>query len=140
MSIVRWPLVAVTLAALAGCGRPPAPVGTGAREATEAFCRALLQKDWPRAFRVLHPDSAGRLGEGQFTLLITRYVNGMGLVPEEMAVRSCDEQGTQAVAHVHFRGHADSKLRFYKETLMRRKGPEGWGVLLPTQFGRATRH
>jgi hypothetical protein len=138
MKVARWPLVAFVLAALAGCGRGPAPAnGTGAREAAAEFCQALLQKDWPRAYRALHPDSAGRFAEGHFSILATRYVNDMGLAPEEMAVRSCDEQGAKAVAHVHFRGHADSKLRFYKETVVLRKGAQGWGVVLPSQFGRA---
>jgi hypothetical protein len=139
MGIVRW-LQVVALAALAGCGRPPVTAaGTGAREAAEAFEQALRQKDWPRAFRALHPDSAARLGEEQFAVLATRYVNAMGLVPEEMAVGSYDEQGAQEVAHIRFRGHADSRPRFHKETLVLRKGPAGWGVVLPAQFGR-TKH
>ena len=55
---------------------------------------------------------------------------------EEVVVRSCEEQGDNAIVHVIFRGKADSQQRSFRDagTLRRREGE--WGVVLPARFGK----
>jgi hypothetical protein len=52
-------------------------------------------------------------------------------------VRSCEEHGDEAVAHVVFAGKTASGTRSFKDGLTLRRGATGWGVVLPPGFGKA---
>lgn len=123
--------------ALAGCGRvPAAPAGSGAREVVEAYHAALLRHDWPAAYASLHPDTRKRHGPEQFARLARQHLHDLGFEPTEAHVRSCEERGAEASARVLYVGRTDSGPKTYKDALVLRRGEAGWGIVLPSNFGR----
>jgi hypothetical protein len=131
--------VAGALAALAAaCGRAdPAPVGTGAEAAVRTFFEGLLHKDWPRAYGALEAESRARCGADRFARLAQNYRQGLGFEPQEVHLRSCEEHGAEAVAHVAFAGRADGRRRVFRDGVSLRRNQDAWGVVLPTRFGQA---
>ncbi len=125
----------VLLGALAGCGRTPGPPDTGARQTVLDFYQALVRHDWPAAYAAVHPDSRARCDAAEFARRAEDYCRGLGFVPREVRVRSCEEQEARAVAHVVIRGPAGS--RPYRDAVTLRRRGDGWGVVLPDQFGQA---
>jgi hypothetical protein len=124
-------LLAVLLLA-AGCNSAStAPADTGARAAAQQFFDALVQEDWPREYDTLHPDSRAALDLDRFTALAKNYHRHLGFEPREVHVRSCDEHGGEAVAHVVVAGS-----RQYQDAAALRLTAGGWKVVLPAQFGR----
>jgi hypothetical protein len=133
--IGHWVLLATGL--VAGCGPASATLpDTGARAVAQGYVEALRYRDWPRAYAALHPDSRSRYSAEQFARLAAQYRSGLGLEPEEVHVRSCEEQETRAVAHVVFTGRGGSRHRPAKDTLLLRRQEAGWGVVLPRDFGQ----
>ena len=128
-----WCLAA---AAAAGCAGTPTPPGTGTEQAVRGYFEALLRQDWAEAYAALDPGGRARCTPEQFARLAANYRRDLGLEPEAVAVRSCDERGAEAVAHVTIRGRAGARLRFYKDAITLRRGGAGWGVVLPANFGR----
>jgi hypothetical protein len=126
------------LLALAGCG-PAAPTTphTGAEEAARDYHDALRRRDWSRAYDLLHPDSRARWKSDAFARVAEVYRRRLGFEPEAVVVRSCEEQGDEAKAHVVFEGQAGGKQKFFKEAAELRRSPSGWGVVLPQRFGQA---
>src|SRR5262245_10412180 len=93
-----WGLV---LAGAAGCGTRPSPVtDTGSGESVRAYFEAVVRRDWPAAHAALHPGTRARLGPERFARLAEEYWKGLGFEPSGVTVRSCEEQGDRAVAHV----------------------------------------
>jgi hypothetical protein len=129
-----WAIVA--LLAAAGCRWAPPPAGTGAHEAVQGFYEALLQQDWPRAYAALHPDSRAHASAEQFARLATQYRRNLGFEPERVQVRSCEEHGAEAVAHVVFTSRTTIPYRSYKDGIALRRSATDWGVVLPPHFGR----
>src|SRR5262245_56875556 len=126
----------VTLLAL-GCGQAPPPAaGTGAREVVKGFYEAVAREDWPAAYAALHPDGRKRLGQQAFTRLAGRYRHDLGLEPREVFVRSCEEHGDEAVAHITLAGRAGSRHGQFRDSVTARRGPDGWGIVLPPTFGQ----
>jgi hypothetical protein len=131
-----WVCVGLSLAA-AGCGgAPTSPAGTGAEAAARTFFEALLRRDDRQAHRALLPDEQARCGPEPFARLAQAYRRKLGFEPKAVHVRSCDEQGTEAIAHVVFTGVAGGHERFFKDAIELRRGGQGWGVVLPARFGR----
>ena len=129
-----WVLAAAGLSA--GCGpAPTAPDDTGSREAVRGFYEAVLAQDWPRAYRFLHPVSQGRTSPEQFADRARNYRRSLGLEPEAVRLRSCEEHGTEAVAHVVLTGRAGRQT--YKDAITLRRNGAEWGVVLPPSFGKA---
>jgi hypothetical protein len=126
---------AVLLLALAGCGRAPAPPGTGAREASLSYCEALVRQDWAGAYRFLHADSRARCSAEQFARLAHSQRRLLGFEPDSVRLRFCNEQGAEAIAHFVFAGQKGGRQRIYKDAVTLRRGGEGWGVVLPPRLG-----
>src|SRR5262245_33091389 len=127
----------VVAGVLAGCSSPaPGPADTGARQAVEQYYQALAARDWQRAYAALPPDSRARLRPEQFAALAQGYRAGLGFEPEAVHVRSCEERGEEATAHVVLTGHAGPARKQFKDAAALRRGPAGWGVVLPSRFGR----
>ena len=59
--------------------------------------------------------------------------------PKELQVQSCDESGTEAIAHVVLTGRDTARLRRYKDAVALRQTVDGWRVILPTAFGHKGR-
>jgi hypothetical protein len=129
----RW--TALLLLALAGCGRTPAPEGSGAKEVAGAYHEALLRQDWTQAYRFLHAESRARCSAERFARFAQGQRRGFGFEPQAVQLRFCAEQGAEALAHVVFTGQAGGRQRRFKDAVTLRRGPEGWGVVLPSRFG-----
>ena len=129
-----WALLVLLVA---GCGRPDAPAGTGAREAALGYYEALVRQDWAGAYDALHPDSRRRTSQEQFARLAGQHRQGLGFEPREAHVRACEEHGEEAVAHVTLTGPGKSGQVRYRDAVSLRRGEGGWGVVLPSNFGQA---
>jgi hypothetical protein len=127
---------AAALFAASGCGAPTRPTDTGAAEAARGYCDALLRQDWPAAHALLCADSRARCGADAFARLAAAHRRRFGFEPEEAVLRSCEEHGDEAIAHVVFRGRAAGHDRSFKDALTLRRGESGWGVVLPPRFGQ----
>jgi len=120
------------LAALAGCGASEgAPRGTGADAAAVLYFRALAHNDWPQAREVLDTESAAKLSAEKFSRLAGEYQRKIGFAVQNVSVRACDENGSEAVAHVVISG-ASSRQRFKDAVSLRKQGEE-WKVVLPSR-------
>jgi hypothetical protein len=131
---LAWCLAVV---ALAGCGpgQPTTP-RTGAEEAARDYYEAIRRRDWGRAYDLLHPQSRAQWSANGFARAAEAYRRGIGFEPEAVRVRSCEEQGEEAKAHLVFEGQAGGKQKFFKEAAELRRSASGWGVILPPRFGR----
>src|SRR5579883_1485099 len=133
-----WVLLVACL--LIGCSRSPEqPPGTGARESTQAYYEAVIQKDWPKAYAVLDPQSQQRISSQQFSRLAQSYRTGLGFEPDAVHVRACEERGNDATAHVILTGRGGTKGHRYKDGLTLRRVGDGWRVVLPPNFGQASK-
>jgi hypothetical protein len=136
----KWAVGFAAAGLLLGCGRDPSPpAGTGAREAALEFFEALSQKEWSRAYALLHPQSRGRHSLEQFRRLAQNYRGGLGFEPSAVNVRACEEQGDQAIAHVAWTGRTLSRQRNYRDAVQLLRDHGEWGVVLPAQFGHPRR-
>jgi hypothetical protein len=121
---------------LTGCARSPGPPGgTGAREAAQGYYTALVEGDWPRAYAALHPDAQARWSSEQFARLGQRYRLELGIEQVTVRVRSCEEHGADAIAHVVLTGRGTAGSRRYKDGAVLRHSASGWGVVPPRTFG-----
>ena len=132
-----WLLGALVTAGACGCTGPAsAPAGTGAREAALAFFRGVVRRDWGAAHAALDAGSRARVSPERFATLAGAYRAGLRFEPSGVQLSSCAEQDERAVAHVVLTGRASAHQRF-KDTVILRRGPDGWGVVLPSHFGRS---
>jgi hypothetical protein len=133
----RWGWAVCALVA-AGCGGPSGPPRprTGAEETVRAYFEALARADYPSAYQVLDADSKGRCGADPFARLGRAYRQNLGFDPTEVHVQACDERGDQAIAHVTLKGLSGSSPQFHKDAVGLRRGPGGWAVQLPADFGK----
>jgi hypothetical protein len=131
----RWVWAVLLLAAGLGCAARPAD--TGAREVVQDYYEALARQDWPQAYADLHPDSRRRWSADQFARLAQGYRRGVGFEPDGVRIRSCEEHGGEAVAHVVLTGPGPAGQRGYRDAVTLRRDGDRWGVELPPQFGRA---
>jgi hypothetical protein len=135
-----WAFLAL-LAGVCGCSPTPAesPAGTGASEALKSYYEGLIRQDWQQAYRVLDPDNQKRWALQEFTRLAQAYRSSLGFEPEELHLQSCEEKGSEAIAHVILTGHNAVKEIRYKDAVVLRHGADGWRVVLPATFGRKAR-
>ena len=125
------------LASAQGCGPggPPAPAGTGAREAAQRYFEGVAREDWAAAYDTLTPDSRARVGADRFARLGQEYRKGLGFVPSAVRVNASDEHGDDAVAHVTLSGRGGHRHQFKDAVTLKRVG-EGWRVVLSPTFGK----
>jgi hypothetical protein len=130
-------LCALSLLLLAGgCGStPPATTGTGARKTVEAFYEALIRDDWDGAYAVLHPSSRAQWRKDVFVHAAQNYSHALGFVAKAVLIRSCEEHGTEALAHVFLIGQAEGKEKRFRDGVTLEQTGDGWGVVLPSGFG-----
>jgi hypothetical protein len=133
-------LAAIALTGAVGCTTAPGTgtVDTGAKGAVRAYYEALIRQDWPGAYRAVHPDGRKRWSPEQFARLAQSYRRNVGFDPAELHVRSCEEHGQEAVAHVTLFGPAGPHRGRYGDGVTLRQSDEGWRVVLPPDFGRPT--
>ncbi len=124
---------------LGGCGQstPTALPTTGSPEVVRAFFEAVVHQEWPKAYDQLHPDQRTKYTLARFTQLAKSYYQHLGFAPREVHVRSCEEHGAEAIAHVVFTGESGPKQKFHKEAVALQSSVNGWGIVLPPKFGQA---
>jgi hypothetical protein len=133
---VPWLIAGILSLAVTACGsRSPEPAGTGAEAVVRSYYEALIQKDWARAYATLHPESRKRTTEEQFARNAQNYRKNLAFKPTEVRVRSCEEHGDEAVAHVTLTGMTARKRRAYQDGITLRRGGSGWSIVLPPRFG-----
>jgi hypothetical protein len=126
-----------TLLLLSGCGpTTPTAADTGARAAAQGYFDALVRQDWGAAYETLDPAVRARWRAEEFTRRVTQYRRGLGFEPEKVAVRSCEERGDEATAHVVISGQAAGKARRFSDAVTLRRTGTGWTVVPPERFGQ----
>jgi hypothetical protein len=138
VSRVTPQVVALALLFAVGCGGKPEPTvpSTGGRETVEEFYGALIANEPPRAYAVLDAESQRRVSANQFVTLVNAYRQNVGFTAERCNIRSCEEQGDSAIAHVTLSGHSSGHSRRYNDGITLRRGEGRWGVVLPANFGQ----
>ncbi len=132
----RWAWGLLAGCALLGCnGVPEETPGTGAKECAQAYCDALIRKDWPRAYALLDLQSQKRCSSQQFTRLALSYRDHVGFEPETVQVQACEERAAEATAHLVLTGHTSGHHRRYKDAVTLRR-TDNWHVILPSNFGQ----
>lgn len=122
---------ALVLALLIGCAAPTPTSDTGARASALSFAEALTRKDWATAYDCLAPETRQRWAQAEFTRRAGAYLRGLGFEPKAARVRSCEEQGGRAVAHVLF----TAPRKQYRDGWELRRLGDGWRVILQANFG-----
>jgi hypothetical protein len=115
---------------LAGCSAPATAPDSGARAIVRDYYEALVRKDWQSAYAALHAESRAKVSAAQFAQQADRYRRHLGFEPKEIAVRSCEEHGTEALARIVIKGQNSGKPRSYKDAVLLRQAASGWGVVL----------
>ena len=137
---IRHNCLLIALLALAGCGRGAAlPAKPASQAVVEEFYGALLRQDWQQAYGVLDPDCQKRWTPQRFAQLARSHISNLGFVPENVHVQSCQENGTSAIAHISFTGHAPSKGWRHRDGITLRQIAGNWRVMLPSNFGYSKR-
>jgi hypothetical protein len=119
-----------------GCQQAPSAAleNTGSNEAVTEFFEAIVRQDWPRGLAVLASEKNQRPTVEQFGRQGQAYRKHLGFEPEEAHVRSCEEQGAQAIAHVVLIGHLNGKRKQFRESVALRLKDGKWVVLKPKHF------
>jgi hypothetical protein len=132
----KWGLCLLAAALLAGCNeKSVSPADSGARETVQSYFEALIQRDWQRAYSILDSKSRERVTRDQFVQLAKNY-RDLGFEPEAVKLRSCEEHGNEAIAHVFLTGKMQKKDGRYKDAVVLRRTEKGWGIVLSADFGR----
>jgi hypothetical protein len=131
----RFLALTILLAAI-GCREKPAPPpSTGARKIVEAFYEALIRDDGASAYAALHPRSRAQWPPDAFARSGQHYIRALGFVPKTVRIRSCEERGREAIAHVFLVGQADAREKRFRDAVTLEQTADGWGVILPPGFG-----
>jgi hypothetical protein len=119
-----------------GC-RKAAPPATDseARGVVTRYFGALTKQDWDAAYSLLHSESKSEMDRDAFSIRATAYCKHLGFTLGKAVIRSCDEQGEQAIAQVTLQDAAGSAKR-YREGLILKKDAGRWRIVLPANFGR----
>ena len=75
-----------------------------------------------------------RLTTEQFGRQTQAYRKRLGFDPEEVHIRSCEEHGSKAIAHVVLVGHLDGQRKQFRESVALRLSDGKWAVLRPHHF------
>ena len=135
-TIFRFGPVLLFLAAT-GCGRSSesSTPDTGSRESVRGFYDAIIRRDWPGAYSLLHPDAAKGLSAQEFGRRAESYRGKLGFDPARVAVRTCEEHGDDATARVALSGPGGNR-HTYEDNLFLRRHEGQWRVTLPPRFGQ----
>ncbi|MCZ2341232.1 MAG: hypothetical protein LC104_05470 [Bacteroidales bacterium] len=99
-----------------------------------AFYEAVIQKNPTAVYALLHPDVSQKLPRAEFGRRLEAYRRKLGFDPEKVAVRTCDEHGTEATVRVFLSGHGQHR-HGYEDNLFLRRQEQQWRVILPPRFG-----
>jgi hypothetical protein len=122
---------------VAGCGRPTESTtpDTGSRESVRGFYNAIILRDWPGAFTLVHPEESKRMSAAEFGRRAESYRDKLGFDPARVAVRTCEEHGDEATARIVLSGPGKTRHQ-YEDNLFLRRHDGQWRVMLPVRFGQ----
>jgi len=135
----RGGIGALLALAVVGCDRPPppAPPDTGSRAAAQGFFAAIIRQDWSSAHAALQEEDRRRLSPERFAALARQYRQGLGIEPQGVHLRACEERGDEAIAHVTLTGRKpDGRQGHFRDAISLRRAESGWVVVLPANFGQ----
>jgi hypothetical protein len=136
--VIRLVWVCGVAFAAVGCGPvSSSPSGSGASEAAERYFSALVGRDWAAAYGCLDEAAKAKWPDDQFRTRAAAFRSDWGFEPEAVRVRSCDEHGDEAVAHVVLSGMGKDGHTQWKDAVALRRGPAGWLVIPPANFGKS---
>ncbi len=126
---------------LSGCSSaPPPPVeDTGSHQAVTDFFQMLVTQDWQRGFALLTPEKRSSLSLDQFKAQALAYRKRIGFEPEEVLIRSSEEHGNEAIAHLSLVGHVQGQRRLFRESVVLKRRGSDWFVIPPNRFGSNSR-
>ena len=118
-----------------GCrtDEPPQSPDTGSRLVVRAFYGNIIQRDWANAYDTLHADSRKACSVEAFTKNAQVYRQQLWFEPNAVHVRSCDEHGEEATAHVVLTGPGNKRHQ-YKDAIVLRRLEGKWWIVLPAAF------
>jgi hypothetical protein len=133
-----WPLLA---AILSGCQTPAPPTleDTGSTEVVKLFFEGLVKQDWAQSFAVLTAERQKTISLDQFRRQAQAYCKRLGFEPQEVHIRSCEEHGTEAIAHLSLVGHVQGQRKQFRESVVLKKSANRWQVVPPNHFGTNSR-
>ncbi|WP_029629662.1 nuclear transport factor 2 family protein [Zavarzinella formosa] len=128
----------VLLAGLVGCSSstPPAAPDTGAKKVVQDYGEAVVRRNWPKAYALLHPDNHKQWPLEQFTRLAESYRRNLEFEPQRLHIRSCEEQTDRVVAHVVFIGGNSHQRHSFNDGLTLYQAEGKWLILLTPKFGK----
>ena len=122
-------LAAAIIVSFAGCGGPSSASGTtGAGDVARTFFESVINEQDQAAYDLIDPESRHLTLEG-FTVLSRSYTHNIGFHAERVHMRSCDEQGDTAIAHVMLNGRGGHAR--YSDGITLRRVEGRWFIVLP---------
>jgi hypothetical protein len=115
---------------------PESAADTGARVVVAKYFDALAEQDWETAYAQLHQDTRKRMDRAAFERGARAYRKRLGFQLAKVFIRSCNEQGEKAIAQVVLTDEAGSAKARYHEGTVLLQGTNGWGIVLPGNFGQ----
>lgn len=124
------------LTSIVGCGSgsSTSTIDSGSREVVRRFDEALIQKNWPEAYALLHPESVRSLTQAEFTRRAEQYRRGWGFEATRVAIRTCEEHGETASARVTFHGPGTHRHQ-YEDNVFLKRHQDQWRIVLSPKFG-----
>ena len=116
--------------------KTPTPTGTGTHAVVASYFDALVKQDWDGAYAQLHADTRKQMDRSEFERRARGYCQQLGFPLGAFFVRSCDEQGTKAIAHVTLSDANNSAKHRYREGVVLQSTANGWAIVLPANFGK----
>jgi len=128
----------LTLLGAAGCGstRPTDPGDTGSKAAVLAYFQGILRKDWQSVYAMLTPETQKKFSPQRFEsqAKVTRL--RIGFEPEDVHIRSCEENGNDATAHVILLTKNPTHKRRFVDGITAKRIEGQWRIVLPDNYGR----
>jgi hypothetical protein len=82
------------------------------------------------------PPAKEKLDAANFQKRAETYCGQLGFKLADVQIRTCEEQGSRAIAHVTLADAAGSRKHNWRDSVALERSEKGWGVVLPAQFGR----
>jgi hypothetical protein len=132
-------LAAVIILSLGGCGgkSTPASATSVAGEVALAFFESVISDHPEVGYELLDAESRHRISLERFGELARVYSRNIGFHAEKVHVRSCDEQGETAIAHVALNGRGGHAR--YNDAVVLRCLDGRWFIVLAANFGQKSR-
>src|SRR4051794_40364399 len=125
---------------LAGCSSAPPPLeDSGSKKAVTDFFEAIVSQDWEKGLELVVPEKKSNLSLEQFKAQAIAYRKRLGFDPEQVFIRSSEEHGNEAIAHLSLTGHILGQRKSFRESVVVKRRGTTWFVVPPNHFGPSNR-